>query len=145
MWTIKMSNTNTFLLAWVTSLSFVAARHSGAVGTRGHPLTWTKYHDLADHQKFLFSLEMAYPNTVEVEKIGSSVLGVPLLVLKVCAGGCGARPGFWGDGGIHGREWISPAAVSYLADVSFTHTRNILAVKETLLETCPREQHAPAE
>ena len=140
-----MTNTNTCLLAWVTSLSFVAARHSGAVGTRGHPLTWTKYHDLADHQKFLFSLEMAYPNTVEVEKIGSSVLGVPLLVLKVCAGGCGARPVFWVDGGIHGREWISPAAVSYLADVSLTHIRNILAIEETLLETCPREQHAPAE
>ena len=49
-------------------------------------------------------------------------LSTPGLVLhifpphKVCRGeaGCGAKPAMWVDGGIHAREWISPAVNTFL-------------------------------
>jgi hypothetical protein len=37
-----------------------------------------------------------------------------MCVLKVCRGGCGNKPAIWIDGGLHGKEWLSPAVVTYL-------------------------------
>jgi len=35
-------------------------------------------------------------------------------VIRVCKGICGNKKAVWIDGGIHAREWISPAAVSWM-------------------------------
>merc|ERR1712098_112035 len=35
-------------------------------------------------------------------------------VVKVCKGGCGSKPAVWIDGGIHAREWISLATVTWM-------------------------------
>ena len=29
--------------------------------------------------------------------------------------GCGSKPAMWFDGGIHAREWVSPAVATYMA------------------------------
>ena len=53
-----------------------------------------------------------------MENIGTTHEKRPILVLNICANRrCGSRPIIWIDSGIHGREWIGPAVVSYLAMV----------------------------
>ena len=55
----------------------------------------------------------------KVEEIGRSHEARPILLLKICPNRkCGARPAIWFDSGIHGREWIGPAVMSFLARVS---------------------------
>ena len=57
-------------------------------------------------------------NHLKVENIGTTPEGRSILVLKICANRkCGSRPIIWIDSGIHAREWIGPAVVSYLARV----------------------------
>ena len=53
-------------------------------------------------------------NFVCLESIGRSYEGQEMVIAKVCKGGCGHKPAMWIDGGIHAREWISPAAVMWL-------------------------------
>jgi len=78
-----------------------------------HAMTWTEYHSQDDMEGFLDYLAETY-DFVEVESIGESYEGRPMRVLKVCKGGCGNKPAMWIDGGIHAREWISPASVTWL-------------------------------
>jgi len=52
----------------------------------------------------------------ETEVIGQSWEGRDLVVLKLCSGVCGDKPGIWIDGGIHAREWISPATTLWTID-----------------------------
>lgn len=45
-----------------------------------------------------------------------STEGRDMKVLKISTGGNGVKPAVWIDGGIHAREWISPATVSFIAN-----------------------------
>merc|ERR1711973_94770 len=83
------------------------------VPSSDHPMTWDKYHPLEDMYAFLDYLENTY-DFVTTSVIGSSGEGTPMRVVKVCEGGCGNKKAVWIDGGIHAREWISPAAVSWM-------------------------------
>jgi len=78
-------------------------------------LTWTYYPTLKEYQKYQKYLVERYPHLVKDEVIGRSHEGRPLTVMKICAHQtCGRKPAIWVDGGIHGNELISPAAVTFL-------------------------------
>ncbi|XP_076242094.1 carboxypeptidase B [Calliopsis andreniformis] len=83
--------------------------------SRGHRMEWTSYHRLEDIHEYLDYLAETFPDVCSVVSIGNSVEGRPLKLLRISNGKPNA-PALWIDGGIHAREWISPAAVTYVID-----------------------------
>ena len=79
-------------------------------------MDWTDYHPLEDMYSYWDYLEATY-DWISTETIGQSYEGTDMRVLKVCrdATGCGNKPAMWFDGGIHAREWVSPAVATYMA------------------------------
>ncbi|XP_059617144.1 carboxypeptidase B-like [Phlebotomus argentipes] len=82
---------------------------------KGHRMTWSAYHRLSDVHGYLEYLAKTYPELCSVQSIGNSIEGRPLLVLRISNGGVHNKA-IWIDGGIHAREWISPATVTYIID-----------------------------
>lgn len=81
----------------------------------GHRLTWKAYHRLTDIHGYLDYLAETYPNLCQVETIGNSVEGRPLKLLRISSNlNSTSTKSVWVDGGIHAREWISPATVTYI-------------------------------
>jgi len=73
---------------------------------------YNEYPDIVDHLTFLAETV----EEVETEVIGQSYEGRDMVLLKICRGGCGNKPAIWIDGGIHAREWISPATALWAID-----------------------------
>merc|ERR1712038_2241680 len=78
-----------------------------------HSMTWTEYHSLEDMYTYLDFIEAEF-DFVTTEEIGQSGEGRPMRVAKICRGECGSKPAVWIDGGIHAREWVSPAATTWV-------------------------------
>jgi len=77
----------------------------------------TKYHDIQDVYPWLEDLPRQYPALAQRIVIGTSILGRPIVAIKISTGGVGVeKPALWLDGGIHAREWISPATVIWMLD-----------------------------
>ncbi|XP_066995955.2 carboxypeptidase B [Anabrus simplex] len=83
------------------------------MGRNGHRMEWQSYHRLQDIHHYLDFLAQTYPNLCSVQTIGSSLGGRPLKVLRIASDKPNS-PAIWLDGGIHAREWISPASVTYI-------------------------------
>merc|ERR1712179_470420 len=78
-----------------------------------HAMTWDAYHSLEDMYSYLDYLEESF-DFVTTEVIGQSYEKRDMRVVSVCRGGCGEKKVVWIDGGIHAREWVSPAAISWM-------------------------------
>jgi len=81
-------------------------------------MSWKSYHSFKTISDYIDCLASKYPDITEMFTIGSSYEGKDLKVLKVGnldgkAGGRGKKKAVWIDGGIHAREWISPATITY--------------------------------
>jgi len=76
----------------------------------------TTYHDYYEIMAHLDDVAALY-DFVETEVIGQSWEGRDLKIIKICKDGCGNKPAIWIDGGIHAREWISPATALWTLDV----------------------------
>lgn len=79
----------------------------------GHDMTWTEYHPLEDMYSYLDYLEATY-DFVTTQSIGETYEGRDMRIARVCRGTCGEKPAVWIDGGIHAREWVSPASVTWM-------------------------------
>ncbi|XP_050682282.1 carboxypeptidase B-like [Leptidea sinapis] len=79
---------------------------------RGHRMTWKQYHRLEDIHGFLDYLAKTYPAIVSVKTIGKSYEGRDIKILRISDGKATNKAVFI-DGGIHAREWISPATVTF--------------------------------
>ncbi|XP_031626690.1 carboxypeptidase B-like isoform X2 [Contarinia nasturtii] len=81
----------------------------------GHSLTWQAYHSFNDIVSFLKYLANKYSKLCTLQYIGTSHENRSLIVLKI-SNGNPRNKAIWIDGGIHAREWISPAAVTYIVN-----------------------------
>ncbi|KAJ3643795.1 hypothetical protein Zmor_024215 [Zophobas morio] len=82
-------------------------------GRKGYRLTWNYYHNLDDIYDYLHYLETSFPKLCTVTTIGDSVEGRPIKLLRISNRNPNNKAIFV-EGGIHPREWISPAAVTYI-------------------------------
>ena len=66
--------------------------------------------------RYLVCLSTRFPDQAQLISIGKSVEGRELRVMKIGKPRSDGtqKPAIWIDGGIHAREWISPAATAYV-------------------------------
>nr|XP_023027547.1 carboxypeptidase B-like [Leptinotarsa decemlineata] len=68
---------------------------------------------MSDIHGFLDYTAETYPDLCTIQTIGNSVQGKPIKVLKI-SNGNRSNKAVWIDGGIHAREWITSAVVTYI-------------------------------
>ena len=73
------------------------------------------YHQLDDINHWMNDIEAAYPKYVTVFNITRSYQHRDIFGMKISIPNASKKPALWFDGGIHAREWISPANVIYIA------------------------------
>lgn len=79
----------------------------------GRPITWHAYHRLNDIHRYLDFLALNNPDLCTTQVIGTSTQGRALKIIKI-SNGKPNNKAIWIDGGIHAREWISPATATYI-------------------------------
>ncbi|XP_014275317.1 carboxypeptidase B [Halyomorpha halys] len=82
-------------------------------GRKGHKMNWDKYQRLDVIYGYMDYLAQTYPNLVTTGVIGNSYENRPIKYIRISSG----KPNpnvFVIDGGIHAREWISPATTAYI-------------------------------
>lgn len=82
--------------------------------SRSRTFDFTSYHTLDVIYKRLDELAVQYPNTVQVVVGGKSYEGREIKGVKLSFKA--NNPGIFIEGGIHAREWISPATVMFILE-----------------------------
>ncbi|KAK3085609.1 hypothetical protein FSP39_006042 [Pinctada imbricata] len=73
------------------------------------------YHNLHEVTEWMYNLARRYSDMVTIVNISQSFEKRPIVGLKISSGkGNAEKPNFFIEGGIHAREWISPATVIYM-------------------------------
>lgn len=87
--------------------------------------TWDRYYGLDHIYAWLDELETLYPDVVTTITIGNTIEGRPIrgIIIDYKPNARGERP-LTGmiEGGIHAREWISPATVTWIIKEFLTST-----------------------
>ncbi|XP_042856915.1 carboxypeptidase B-like [Penaeus japonicus] len=92
-----------------------------ARASSGREMDWTSYHRYDEIEAWLEELATTNPGLCSVEEIGTTYEGRTMKMLTLGKGGAG-KPGIFIDGGIHAREWISPATVTYMLNELVTNS-----------------------
>lgn len=86
-----------------------------SVNTRNHPVMyWDGYYTLEAINAWINALGKAYPDIVTVLSAGRTYENREIIGLKISHGP--GRKAIFLEGGIHSREWISPATVNFIAN-----------------------------
>jgi len=94
---------------------------------------WQSYHDYTEIKDWLHKISKDCENLCELINIGKSFEEKPLEIIKIGYPGVD-KPSIWIDGGIHAREWISPAVATYIIE-KLIKERNSNKVISQLLRT----------
>jgi len=97
---------------------------------RSKSFDFTSYHTLEEIYKNLDDLATQYPDKVQIIVGGKSYEGRQIKGVKVSFKH--NNPGIFIEGGIHAREWISPATVMYiLHELLISNNSDIRALAES--------------
>ncbi|XP_068619353.1 zinc carboxypeptidase A 1-like [Battus philenor] len=96
-----------------------------------HQFDWRSYFKTNDIYKWLFDLGNKYPQEVYLESIGKTLENRDIIAARIIIGPHKKRTKVIVEGGIHAREWIAPAFVTYMMNqiIQSTVTNNT-ALKE---------------
>ncbi|XP_063386547.1 carboxypeptidase B-like isoform X2 [Cydia fagiglandana] len=78
-------------------------------------MNWKSYHGLRTIYNFLDKLAETHPYLCNTCIIGKTCEGRDIKLLMI-SNGCPSNKAVWLDGGIHAREWVSVAVVTYIAN-----------------------------
>ena len=76
-------------------------------------MNWKQYQSVDTIYSWLDCMQQHFGHKMSVRDIGRSSEGRPLKLVQIGERGTN-KPAVFIDGGIHAREWVSPAAVTYL-------------------------------
>lgn len=94
-----------------------------------HDFGWESYYELDVINKWLHSMVKKFPNKTEIVIGGKSYEGRPIKGVKISYKE--NNPGVFIEGGIHAREWISPATVTYIVNQLLTSSdKNVRYIAE---------------
>jgi len=116
-------------LAFVDNTMFIGRYFINWLLPRGgDQMDWDNYHRLDTIHNWMDSMAARYPSRVKIHTIGQSVEGRPLKVARIGTRNRkrrqgGGQPAIFIEGGIHAREWISPATVTFIMRELLTHPR----------------------
>ena len=77
-------------------------------------IDFENYFDYENHMRYLDCLGVTYPKYAKIINIGKTFENRDLKVIKIGNEVKNTKPSIWIDGGIHAREWTSPAVVLYM-------------------------------
>uniref|UniRef100_A0A8R1DND6 Zinc carboxypeptidase A 1 n=1 Tax=Caenorhabditis japonica TaxID=281687 RepID=A0A8R1DND6_CAEJA len=95
---------------------------------------YDKYNSLEEIHTEMKRLKKEYPSMITLIDIGQSHENRTLLVMKITGkrSPLGSKISMWIDGGIHAREWISPAVAMYMAHELLLGYENDAAVAKLM-------------
>jgi hypothetical protein len=105
---------------WIADVQKILDKEAAAIQQSIKPFNpadlksfdFTNYHSYDETMAFIQSVAQAFPDIASLFDMGTSVEGRKIQGLKIGKAGSNKK-GFWIDGGIHAREWISPAVALY--------------------------------
>jgi len=81
---------------------------------RREPFSFDKYHQFAEIESWLKQVASSYPDLASLFSIGKTHEGRDIYVVRVSKADNVARKAIFLEGGLHAREWISPASLLFL-------------------------------
>ncbi|EDW28474.1 GL18934 [Drosophila persimilis] len=96
-------------------------------GRAGEAYNWEQYYELDDTYAWLQTLAIENPGVVTLIEGGKTYQGRSILGVKITKSGK-EKPGIFLEAGIHAREWIAPAAATYI--INQLLTSEVEAVKQ---------------
>lgn len=108
----------------------------------GDDFDYGKYHTLDEIHAWIDQIQQTYSKFVTTLNITKSYEGrnVKAMKISIPSDDNTAKPAMWFDGGIHAREWISPATVIYIAYSVIIFLKYILNYSmkfHILFSSCP--------
>ncbi|KAF2892788.1 hypothetical protein ILUMI_13386 [Ignelater luminosus] len=97
---------------WIENVQQLLDNEGSQVDSKPDDFHWTDYHTLESIYAWMDSLARKYPDIVTPLVGGRSYEGREIRGVKLSFGT--GKKGIFMEGGIHAREWISPATVTYM-------------------------------